>query len=294
VPERKSRSSPQEPDAPEAPAPFWSGTITFGLVSVPVNLYPAHREEQVRLRMLAPDGSPVARRYRCERDGRDLERDEIVRGFELTPGKHVVVTDDELARLAPQKSRDIELKRFVDADQLDPVLFDRPYVLTPGGSTAKSYRLLAKVMEDKGLAGIATFVMSGKERVVAIIAEHGILRAETVRFADEVRTPDDVGLPPKAKPDRDRVAGFAKAIDALAKPALAPAELADPYARGLRELVDALQKKKSRVVVRREKEAEPVDLVEVLKRSLKRGEASRHARAVTRRQTRPKRRASRS
>jgi len=291
VPERGSKPRSPEPDAP---APFWSGTITFGLVSVPVSLYPAHREEQLRLRMLAPDGSPVARRYRCERDGRDLPRDEIVRGFELAPGKHVVVTDDELARLAPEKSRDIELKRFVEVGQLNPVLFDRPYVLTPGGSNTKSYRLLAKVMEDKGLAGIATFVMSGKERVVAIVAEQGILRAETVRFADELRSPDDVGLPPKAKPDRERVAGFAKAITALAKPALAPSELADPYARGLSELVDTLRKKKDRVVIRREKEPEPVDLVEVLKRSLKRGEASRRERAVTRRQTRPKRRASRS
>ena len=257
---------------PRELGPFWSGTITFGLVTVPVNLYPAHRNEQLGLRMLAPDGTPVARRYWCEKDRREVGDEHLVRGFEVGPGRHVIVTDDELDRLAPQKSRDIELRRFVDAGKLDPVMFDRPYVLIPGAKNPKAYRLLAKVMERTNRAGIATFVMNGKERIVAILSEKGILRAETLRFADEIRSPKAVGLPTKRKADRAGIAEFEKAIAARAKQALAPEELRDPYAQKLRSLVAKRRRSRARVVERKDKAGaagEPVDLLEVLRKSLK-------------------------
>jgi len=250
-------------------APFWSGTLTFGLVTIPVNLYPAHRQEALGLRMLAPDGTPVARRYWCDKDRREIGDEHLVRGFEVEPGRHVIVTDDELQRLAPQKSRDIELRRFVDVSKLDPVRFDRPYLLTPGPRSPKAYRLLANVMERTKRAGIATFVMNGKERIVAIMAERGILRAETLRFADEIRTPKEVGLPAKGKVDRQSVAEFEKAIAAHAKPGLAAEELRDPYAQKLKTLVAKRRRSRARVVERVERRDEPVDLVEVLRRSLK-------------------------
>ena len=127
MPDRKLRSASRS----AAPGAFWSGTITFGLVSVPVHLFPAHRQEQVALRMLGPDGTPVARRYYCEQDGREVSNEHLVHGFEIEAGKHVIVTDDELERLAPKRSRDIELRRFVAVGKLDPIRFDRPYFLTP-------------------------------------------------------------------------------------------------------------------------------------------------------------------
>jgi hypothetical protein len=153
------------------PRSFWSGTITFGLVSIPVELYPASRSQRLSLRMVAEDGTPLTRRYFCPKEDKELEWDEIVRGYEVEKDTYVVVTDAELEKLAPEKTRDIDLRVFVDQGQLDPMHFDRAYYLTPGGNSTKAYRLLAATMEQTEKAGIATFVMRGKEYLIAILAE---------------------------------------------------------------------------------------------------------------------------
>ena len=183
--------------------PFWSGTITFGLVSIPVYLYPAHRSVRSSFRLLSPKGVPLSRRYFSAKSGKDLDDDEIVRGFEVATDKYVVVTDEELERLEPEKTRDIDLRRFVDKDEIPPIYFEHAYLLAPAGASVKAYQLLAETMERRGRAGIATFVMRGKEYLVAILAEKGILRAETLRFSDEVRSPQQIGLP---RPERVRKA----------------------------------------------------------------------------------------
>ena len=181
------------------PRPFWSGTLTFGLVSVPVNLFPANKSSRAPLRMLSPDGEPLSRKYYSEKTEQDLDPDEMVRGYEIDKGKYVVITDEELERLAPEKTRDIDLKVFVPEESIPPVYFERGYFLTPAAGSEKAYKLLAETMEKSGKAGLATFVMRGKEYLVAIFAEHGILRAETMRFPDELRSPADVGLPKKRR-----------------------------------------------------------------------------------------------
>src|SRR3977135_3111384 len=132
------------------PRPFWSGTLTFGLVSVPVNLFPANKSSRASLRMLSPDGEPLARRYYSEKTERELDADEMVRGYEIDKGKYVVVTDDELDRLAPEKSRDIDLKTFVPEESIPPMYFERGYFLTPAAGSEKAYKLLAETMEKSG------------------------------------------------------------------------------------------------------------------------------------------------
>ncbi len=179
--------------------PFWSGVITFGLVSIPVNLLPANRQTRVSLRMLSPEGHPLSRRYYAPATGRELTDQQMVRGYEIEKDEYVVVTDEELERLAPERSRAIDLRQFVDAEQIPPLYFERAYFLVPGEASEKAYRLLATVMEKTKRAGIATFVMRGKEYLVAILAENGILRAETLRFSDEIRSPKDLGLPENGK-----------------------------------------------------------------------------------------------
>ena len=251
---------------------FWSGTITFGLVSIPVELYSANRSDYVSLRMVADDGTPLSRRYYCPKEDRELEWDELVRGYEIEKGEYVVVTDDELERLAPEKTRDIDLRRFVDASSIDPMFFDRGYYLVPGGNSTKAYRLLAKTMEQTGRAGIATFVMRGKEYLVAILAENGILRAETLRFADELRTPKDLDLPEPQKPKPATVKKIEKAIAKLEEKDFDQSELVDTSAEKLLELVAKKEKSGEDVVEAAEVPAEPeegiIDLMEVLKRSL--------------------------
>ena len=131
--------------------------------------------------MLGPTGKPVARRYYSEKSGEDLENEDLIRGYEIKKNKFVEVTDEELDRLAPERSRDINLRRFVDQDTIPRLYFERGYFLAPASST-RAYHLLAETMARTNRAGIATFVMRGKEYLVAITSDGGILRAETMRF----------------------------------------------------------------------------------------------------------------
>ena len=262
------------PDRPP-PRAFWSGTIAFGLVTVPVELLPAVRSRRISLRMLAPDGTPLSRRYWCPEDERLLDPAEIVRGYELDEGGFVVVTDEELDALEPEKTREIDLQRFVPRDEIDPAHFERAYFLAPSGESTKAYRLLAAAMARDGRAGVGRFVMRGKEYLAAILAESGILRLETLRFAAELRSPEGVGLPEPPEADPDRVEELGRAIDALAADALDPSELTDVWA----DRVEALVARKAsagedvveipEVIAEEAAEAEIVDLMEVLKRRLR-------------------------
>ncbi|HEY2974504.1 MAG TPA: Ku protein [Pyrinomonadaceae bacterium] len=262
----------EESEEQSGPRPFWSGTLTFGLVSVPVNLFPANRSNRAPLRMLSPDGEPLSRKYYSEKTERDLDPDEIVRGYEIDKGKYVVVTDEELDRLAPEKSRDIDLKTFVPEESIPPVHFDRGYFLAPAAGSEKAYKLLAETMEKNGKAGVATFVMRGKEYLVAIFAEHGILRAETMRFPDELRSPEDVGLPKKkSRIPAATVHKFEKLISAKSKKQLSPARLKDEQTEQLLKLVKKKSAQRKNVVKVETEERQPgkvIDLVAVLKKSL--------------------------
>src|SRR5262249_38048516 len=159
--------------------------------------------------------------------GGELEASQMTRGFETDKGTYITVTDEELERLAPEKSRDIDLRLFVPRDQISPMLFDRPYFLKPADASAKAYRLLAETMERRDHVGVATFVMRGKEYLVAIYAEDGILRAETLRFADEIRTPQEIGLPKKTKISAAAVRKLENAIAKAERKTIDPKEMRD-------------------------------------------------------------------
>jgi DNA end-binding protein Ku len=261
---------------PHGPRPFWSGTITFGLVSLPVSLFVATRSKKVSLRMIDDAGESLARRYFCPKQERALEPDEIVRGYAVEKDKFVVVKDDELDAIAPQKSQEIDLRRFVPVDEIDPMYFERAYFLAPGKGATKPYRLLAKSMEATGRAGIATCVIRGSEYLIAILSNRGILRAEILRFADELRSPDDVGLSETAKPDAGAVKRMEKAIQAKSGKRLDDNELVDAQAeRILKRVNDKLKADKDVIHEPDDAEAvepsgdnDPVDLMAALKASL--------------------------
>lgn len=207
--ESRAGNGPQEPRA------FWSGTITFGLVSVPVELYPAARPHREPLRTFGPDGQPLRRRYVCSADGRELTKDEIVRGYEWEDGSFTPVTDEELESLEPGKTRDIDLRRFVRRDRIPLPMLERTYVMAPGGESTKAYHLLAMTMERKNRAGIATFVMRGRQQLAEIFASGGLLYATTLRFASALRSSEDIGLPPVPRIDEGRRREFARALSSL-------------------------------------------------------------------------------
>ena len=276
MPRRAKRKREQTGEESSA-RPFWSGTITFGLVSVPVDLYPAVRSGRAGLRMLGPDGVPLSRRYYSPESGKELDDDEMVRGYEIDKGKYVIVTGEELERLEPGKSRDIDLSRFVKKEEIEPIYFERAYFLAPAGGSVKAYQLLAETMEKSGRAGIAAFVMRGKEYLVAILAENGILRAETMRFADEVRSPKDLGLPRPSRISKTAVRRFEKLIQTRSAKELSRDELRDEQTERLMNLVERKMSRHKDVVEAEVAERGParvVDLMEVLKKSLARKRAA--------------------
>jgi DNA end-binding protein Ku len=278
VPEHRHRRAEREHDergeSRRGLRPFWSGTLSFGLVSIPVDLYSGTRAGGVALRMLGPEGTPLERHYYCPDDGSEVPNDELVRGYEYEKGEYVEVGDDELSALEPEKSRDIDLRLFVPATAIDPVYFDRSYLLAPAGDSSKAYRLLAEVMQRTGRAGIATFVMREREYLVAITAEDGLLRAETLRFHDEVRSIEGVGLPRAPELDRNDVKRFTELIAKHASERLDADALTDDAAVQLEKLANAKKRSKKDVVATDAEEPEDqgarvLDLMQMLKSSLK-------------------------
>lgn len=278
MPRAKQQHASHE-DAEHATAPvrsLWSGTITFGLVSIPVDLLTAVRPRQTAMKLVDKDGHALGRQYHCSKEGKKLSNDDLVRGYETDDGKMVVITDEEFESVAPEMSGDIELRNFVPLEQIPPLYFQRPYFLAPSGRSAKAYNLLTATMERTKRVGIGSFVMRGHEYLVAIIADNGVLRADTLRYPDEVRSPAAIGLPKRSKAAAKKVTQFAKEIDALTEKRLDIAELEDREAEALQALARGKEEKGDDVIEQPGlEEAEPeaggaqiIDLMEVLKKSL--------------------------
>jgi DNA end-binding protein Ku len=258
---------------------LWSGLITFGLVTVPVELYSASRSTRRGLHLLDQEGHPLGYQYCCPKHGA-VANDEIVRGFEVDERRYVVVTDEELEALEPNKTREIDLRRFVAREEISPFLIVTPYWLAPAEGTTKAYRLLADAMERRDRAGIATFVMRGTEYLFALVADKGILRGDILRFQEELRSPRDVGLPAVVKQPKKRVDEIARALDRLRRDALDPAELADEHGRALEDLAKRKYARGKDVVeVEAKAEVAPgadvTDLVKILKQRLAEGTPTR-------------------
>jgi DNA end-binding protein Ku len=215
----------------------------------------------------------LRRRYFCPRDEEPLDRDEIVRGYEVEDDTFVVVSDEELESLAPEKSRDIDLQAFVERHEIDPLWVDRGYFLVPSGGSTKPYRLLAATMEKSGRAGVATFVMRGKAYLVAIFSDHGILRAQTLRYHDEIRALEEIGIGELPEPEEETVATMLEDIESLGIDELDTTQLENRHTRRLEALV-AEKRDEGRDIVQAEEEehrkaeAIVIDLMQVLKERL--------------------------
>jgi len=172
---------------------IWSGTISFGLLNVPVKLYSAVARRGISLREIREsDGARIKHRRVAEGTDEEVPYGEIVKAFEITPDRYVPLNKDELAAMAPEKTRAIEVQDFVDLDQIDPIYFDSPYYLGPAEGAEKAYSLLAKAMRESGKVAIARFVFRNKEHLAALRPSDGVLTLTTMRFADEVVSPSEL------------------------------------------------------------------------------------------------------
>ena len=166
---------------------IWSGSISFGLLNVPVKLYSAVARRNIALREIRQsDSARIKHRRVAEGTDEEVPYDEIVKAYEITPGQYVPIGKDEMAAMAPEKTRAIAVQDFVDLDQIDPIYFDSPYYLGPADGAEKAYSLLAAAMKASGKVAIARFVFRNKEHLAAIRTSGGVLTLTTMRFADEV------------------------------------------------------------------------------------------------------------
>jgi DNA end-binding protein Ku len=166
---------------------IWSGSISFGLLNVPVKLYSAAARRSISLREIREsDSARIKHRRVAEGTDEEVPFDEIVKAFEVTPGSYVPIGKEEMAALAPEKTRAIDVQDFVDLEQIDPIYFDSPYYLGPAEGAEKAYSLLAAAMKASGKVAIARFVFRNKEHLAAIRTSGGVLTLTTMRFADEV------------------------------------------------------------------------------------------------------------
>jgi DNA end-binding protein Ku len=264
----------------------WNGSLSFGLVSIPVGLAPATkpaaRTSDVSFRMLHREcGTPIKQKRYCPKHERDLEPDEIVKGFEVAKGQFVFVEDSDLEAIAQHDdSRSIEIARFVDAAQVDPIFFDRTYFLVPAqaGAARRPYVLLLNAMRETGMAAIGRFVQQGKEKFCLIRPKGDALALETLFLAADVYSQAEideaVGDAEVKKPELE----LAQQVIASLAGDFEPEDLHSDYRRDLRALLEAkIAGEDITIPEPVEAETPVVDLMEALKRSVAEAQAKKPA-----------------
>jgi DNA end-binding protein Ku len=252
---------------------IWSGSLSFGLVNVPVGLFSATQDHEVRFHQFQKGTSSRIRNKRVnENTGREVDYDNIVKGAEVADGEYVMLTPEELESVEPGRSRTIDISDFVEAAQIDPIYFQKSYYLGPKDDTAKkAYALFAKALEKSERVGIATFVMRGKQYLAAIRPSDGVLVLETMFFADEVRDPSREldNLPSgntKVQPKDLKMA--VSLIEAMSSK-WDPKNYEDTYTARVEQLIEA-KKKDEEIVVEElpDTSGEVLDLLEALQKSV--------------------------
>jgi len=272
---------------------IWSGSISFGMVSIPVKLYGATESKDIRFHLLhAKDGTRLKQVRWCPTDEAEVPWSETARGYEYTKGQYVVLTDQDFENLPLPSKHSIDISAFVEEAEIDPVYFEKSYYLEPGERAQKPYALLLKALERKSLTAIATVTMRNKEQLCAIRAHNGVIMLETLFYPDEIRKNVDVDLDSVRVSDKELEMAFTL-IDLLHKP-FEPEEYHDHYREALEQLIEAKLEGKEVVTSPVEAEARVIDLADALRRSVeaarKGGKSRPAAKAPARRQTRTARR----
>ncbi len=264
------------------PRALWSGSLSFGLVNVPIQLMSAARDLDYHFNELhEKDKVRIEQRRFCSEENEEVLWEEVAHSYDLD-GKQVIVTDEELGSVEPRKTRTIDIEAFVPLADVDPIYFNHPYVLVPVGDsegTRRAYRLLVEVMADTERVALGRFVMRTKEYVAAVRAREGALLLTTMRFHDEVRPTAPVPTGGK-KPSKKQTDQAVALIEALATD-WDPARYEDCYRERLRTVIESKRKRRKIEVPEPEKEPAPVpDLMDALQRALDNVREGRDVRTV--------------
>lgn len=256
---------------------IWKGSVSFGLVNVPVEMRAAIRDRDLHFHELhEPDGARIRHVRFCAAEGKPVKRKEIGRGYELDNGEMIVLTDEELDSVGPEKTHTIEIESFVKLAQIDPIYFDRPYFLTPGNDNAgtlRAYRLLVEALDRNGRVALGRFVLRSREYLAAIRERDGVMALSTLRYADEVRSTDQFPSS-DTKPEEEAVENALAVIDELTTE-WNPAGFEDCYRERLESVVESKAKGKTiEAPEPAEESATPApDLMAALKKTLDQSKA---------------------
>ncbi len=243
---------------------IWSGAISFGLVNIPVKLFSAVSRKTVRFHQLDSEtGSRIQQKRVNPKTGEEVPYEKLVKGYELSPDRYVVIRPEELEAIEPKKTRTIEISDFVEMDQIDPIYYDHPYYLMPGTGAEKPYALLLQALKDSERVAIARVVIRSKENLVAIRPRDGVLTMETLLFGDEVVSPDSLGegdVEP-AKTTKKEVAMAMQLIDSLAAE-FDPDKYRDEYRVAVLEMIE--RKAEGKEIAVQEPEEEPAEVPDLM------------------------------
>lgn len=269
---------------------FWSGSISFGLVNIPIKLATAVREKNIHFHMLSPDGTcRLRRKLYCPETGKEYDFSETARGYEIAPGQYIIMDEDELENLRPEAGRAIQIAQFVDAAEIDPIYFDSTYYLVPDDPGVRAYRLLMEAMKKSDRVAVARFVMRQKEHLALIRVRDESLLLQTMHYADEVLSAEEVGAKtePVQLPAKE-VQIAEQLIEALTAE-FDPAEFRDEYRLKVEKLIErkAAGEEVVTPAVAEEEAPRIINLREALEKSLREAKkVEKQAKTETRRSRR--------
>jgi DNA end-binding protein Ku len=259
------------------PRAIWSGSVSFGLVNVPVKLTTAQSPKDVRFHQLHDaDNARIQQKRVCSADGEEVEYDHIVKGYDLGGGRYVVIEPEELASVDVEMTRNIDIEEFVDLSEIDPVFFERSYYLVPDGRAEKPYALLVETMQRSGKVALGRFVLRTKQYLAALRARDGVLVLSTMLYSDEVVDPGELDVPSAVDtaPTEKELKMAAQLVESLSGP-FEPAKYHDDYREKVLALIDA--KAQGEIITapeRAEEKAPVVDLMAALEASLAKAKRS--------------------
>jgi DNA end-binding protein Ku len=275
---------------------IWKGSISFGLVNIPIALYPATRREELKFRLLRKsDLSPVNYKRVAEKDGKEVPWDQIVKGYEYEKGKYVVLRDEDFERVDLEATQTVDIQDFVDQEEIDPMFFYKPYYLEPQKGGDKAYALLRDALKDSGKVGIAKVVIKTRQYLAGVKPEDGALVLELMHFADELADPDKLHVPKKTDAGKREMNMARSLIDSMTSK-WKPEKYKDDYREALMEVIEERVEAGGKEIEEKPRKApkptKVIDLVSVLQKSLEQSGAKQKTKSKSRsRKARPAKKA---
>jgi DNA end-binding protein Ku len=265
---------------------IWKGSISFGLVNIPIALYPATRREELKFRLLRKsDLSPVNYKRVAEKDGKEVSWDQIVKGYEYEKGKYVVLKEEDFERVDLEATQTVDIKDFVDQEEIDPMFFYKPYYLEPQKGGDKAYALLRDALKDSNKVGIAKVVIKTRQYLAGVKPEDGALVLELMHFADELADPEKLHVPKKTEVGKREMNMAKSLIDSMSSK-WNPEKYKDDYREALMEVIEEKVEAGGKEIDEKPKKAPKptkiIDLVSVLQKSLEQTDGKKKATAKSR------------